>query len=166
MKKRGIVKGDALESGSQKDGKPWMDSKDRETSQAGDQRDMEDANGQADDDEAAMKLEDGKFEQDEKEALEAVAARMAELHRQSEVARQDKERYEAALSQSQKERKVNDDYTDMVIRSTFAAQVDNQKPETTMDFNEQLELAIQTKVKSRLTRNEDQVLMDEQAFNN
>ena len=58
-----------------------MDSKDRETSQAGDQRDMEDANGQADDDEAARKLEEGKFEQDEKEALEAVAARMAELHR-------------------------------------------------------------------------------------
>ena len=139
---------------------------------------MEDENGQAhtdevgrkldqaDVDEEARKLEEEKFAQDEKEALDAVEARMAELHKQAEVARQEKERYEAALLQSQKERKVNDDYADMVIRSTFAAQIDNQKPEPTMDFNEQLELAIQTKVKSRLTRNEDQVLMDEKVFNN
>ena len=37
------------------------------------------------------------FAQKEKEALEAVEARMAQLHEQAEVARQEKERYEAAL---------------------------------------------------------------------
>ena len=74
--------------------------------------------------------------------MEAVEARMAQLHEQAEIARQEKERYEAALLQSQKERKENDEYTDLVVRSTFAAQEESQKAEPEMDFNEKLGIAI------------------------